>query len=407
MATSITQEMDSKMRRILAQDVAPMTILNEALDMLLDTGLARKEMVHPSTILCHPTNRGGLGISARNMHETTAKILQAGADLNELKRAVAFEFCPKKRQEQLEFNARLISRANGLMGDILGQERYLSVGAGHTAAGCRAFNASTATSCTKLQKYCKDGKLLLALVSDNTYKSMCETGWPWIVIRWEAEVAWPHLPDIAQRALNASNNVPTTPAEPEIMASIARFFEAAPTQDEAAFKASVDAAVPQAGFIAPYIEVLGQFVQKYAGGEGAPLIYFLDEYAQQYGVKLRLGKDFMLSLTALTFRDNKHFVYCRIACMAINMSMGTDSDGIAKFITPEKLTTLKQAGKATTLACVDDSLSKLWNTCKEFVNEGSMTDIHATQVVGKTMCRMMIWVLGMGKKSLEKKECPR
>ena len=409
MATTITQEMDSKMQRILSQDLAPMTVLNEALDMLLETGMARKEMAHPSLILCHPDNRGGLGISARNMHETIAKILGAGADMNELKRAVCFEFSPNKRQEQLAFNERQISRADGLMAKILGCERYLSVGCGHTAAGCRAFNGNCKTSSAKLAKYCHDGKLLPVLLSDQTYRSMCETGWEWTVIRWEAEAAWPKLPDIAQRALNASNNVATTPAEPEVMAAICRFFESAPAQDEAAWDAAVEAAMGQAGFIAPYIKTLGDFVRKFGGGEGAPLVYFLDEFAQEYGVKLRLGKDFMVALTALTFKDGKTCVYSRIACMAINMSMGVDSDGVAKFILPGDLSKLNNRKNKNTekAVAVETSLETLWGVCKQMVCDGSMTDVLATQIVGKTMCRMINWVLGKGKASLEKVECPR
>ena len=53
-------------------------------------------------------------------------------------------------------------------------------------------------------------------------------GWLWTIVPWQAEVTWPHLPDLAQRALNASNNVASLMSELEVCVSISEFAELMP-----------------------------------------------------------------------------------------------------------------------------------------------------------------------------------
>ena len=72
----------------------------------------------------------------------------------ELKNAVAFELSadPEKRAEQIAFNHKLILGAAGLLAEITGSERYLSIGTGHTMAICRASNTRRRTTEKMLPK---------------------------------------------------------------------------------------------------------------------------------------------------------------------------------------------------------------------------------------------------------------
>ena len=160
-----------KMQRILAKEqalVPKLTVWNEAVSLLRELGLAHCETLRPDVLLCHPCNRGGLGLSGPNSHETAGRVLTAGADYKELSRAAAFGISPLAREQQLAFNERLVARSKGYLAPLNGQERFLTIGTGHTAAAARAFNAGCASGSPKLQKYLLDGKLSLAMVQDAT-----------------------------------------------------------------------------------------------------------------------------------------------------------------------------------------------------------------------------------------------
>ena len=407
MTGRITKELDLKMQEILQQDrrkVSPLSIWGEALAELESWGLAWKEEVHTDALLCHPMNRGKLGVSGPNAHETASRILHAGASLSALAGACCFEMSPTKRAEQVSFNERLVLRSKSLLAPINGHERLLTVGCGHTTAVCRAFNAHCRTSCAKLQQYCTDGKLEIGTVRDPVFRRMVTTGWAWTVISWEAEAAWPLLPDLAQVALNASNGVAATPAEPEIMAAIARIFEGT-DQSVDSYDAAVEAASGQAGFIASYIDVIGTFVRLYGGGEGTPMVHFLDEFCQSYGVKLRLGRDFMVEVSK-PIGGKEGFPYCRIAVMAVNMCFGKNSDGVVKFLEPKDVAKLRSIGCYEKLVVAESFNQRFWELCQKEVLHGAIAEHMATPVVGKAMCRSALWVLGMGKKSPEVTKYP-
>ena len=74
-----------------------------------------------------------------------------------------------------EFNERLIKRSKGLLTGPSGEERFLSVGAGHTVA----FTRAAAFGCQTNQESTKDaeGKIdKQRLFKDPTFKSMIEDG---------------------------------------------------------------------------------------------------------------------------------------------------------------------------------------------------------------------------------------
>ena len=406
MAMRITKENAVKMQNILAkeQGLAPkLTVWNEAVDYLIELGLARYERLQPDVLLCHPCNRGGLGLSGHNAHETAGRVLAAGADLKELSRAAAFHMSPLHREKQIAFNERLVARSKGYLAPLTGKERFLTIGTGHTAAAVRAFNAGCATSSPKLQKYLLEGKLSLATVHDKTWLTMCKEGWDFLVIDWEAEQAWPRLPELGQAALNASNNIASTPCEPEVMASIFRFFENS-DQDEEAWKAALEAAKDNASFISSYVDILGKFLKNFSGGAGAPMIYFLDDFTSAYGVKLRIGRDFMESL--LQPWGKKDFNYSRIALMAINLCFGVDKDGVASCLAVSDVARLKTKALASDLEEAESFVEKLWMVCRHEVATGSLPDVKATPIIGKGMCRALLWVLKKQSKSPEKQEYP-
>ncbi len=103
--------------------------------------------------LTHPENRSRLMLSARNAHKLAEQIHLSGADYAQLGNALCFEIAidAKKRQLQLDKNSALIKRAGGLLAEINGAERFITVGCGHTAGICKHAEAGGRTSSKILQ----------------------------------------------------------------------------------------------------------------------------------------------------------------------------------------------------------------------------------------------------------------
>ena len=84
-------------------------------------------------------------LSPHNAHRNGAVIHKGGADKKQLVNAVCVELAPsgEARTEELDANRKLIMRSGGLLAQINGEERYLTLGCGHTAAICKHAGASS------------------------------------------------------------------------------------------------------------------------------------------------------------------------------------------------------------------------------------------------------------------------
>ena len=74
-------------------------------------------------------------LSVHNVHANAATIHSVGADRKMLNNAICFELsvAGEQRSTNLMKNRGLIARLKGLLAEMNGRERCLSVGCGHTA----------------------------------------------------------------------------------------------------------------------------------------------------------------------------------------------------------------------------------------------------------------------------------
>ena len=218
----------------------PISAWQDCRERLEQEKVARKEVHLPDEVMVHPCNRGGLGVNAYNVHRTGKMIHAIGCDISELERACAFERLPMEpqRSKQTSANEKLIAASKGMLAPLSGAEKLCSVGTGHTTqffkaakAGCKTPEANLADSSGKLN--CE------SLGRDARFQKALQCGWTWTVLPWQAEVVWPLLPDLAQRALNASQNVACLMSELEVCVTIAEFAELKPK--DSSFQDCVDA----------------------------------------------------------------------------------------------------------------------------------------------------------------------
>ena len=117
-----------------------------------------------------------------------------------LAKSTAFELSGLEpaRSEQLGYNHTLVDKADGMLAPVIGKERYLTVGCGHTTAFYHAANASRKTSEPDLQD--SFGRLNARSLgrTDAAMRRMPTKGWRWTILSWQCECTWSCLLHVAQ-----------------------------------------------------------------------------------------------------------------------------------------------------------------------------------------------------------------
>ena len=222
--------------------VAPGTAWQDIRDILLKHNIARTTMVHPDQVMIHPSNRGGLGVNAYNVHSNGAKIKSQGVVSSELEKAVVVEAspAPDTKAAQVAFNTNLINRSKNMLAPLNGSELYLSLGTGHTICFFRAVDARCPTP--ELSLADKEGRLNpTTMCGDLRWSEAAKSGWKMLVLPWQVEALFPELPNMVQRTLNGVNNVASPQSELECCKSIAEFYEMAEQKNEEAWQRCLEA----------------------------------------------------------------------------------------------------------------------------------------------------------------------
>jgi len=399
-SSGISNALVERVQKLMGStDEGPITKWTNVIEILKGEQLAYvAPKIAPTDLLVHPDNRAKLGVNPHNAHRTGAYIKKMGADLDLLKKATAFEVCPyePKKSEQLGFNRKLVAQSNGLLAPVSGTERFLTVGCGHTAAFCKAAMAG----CTTPQQTLADkaGCLNVQHLSrnDQSMAAMLSEGWAWTVVSWRCELAWPSLPDLAQRALNAANSVASQSTEMEIAASIAEFAGMQMANcGRIDWDTCAEAAVAGLPPCHSYAKVLSEFVRLYGGGSGAPMIHFLDGFAKEYGESLRLGEDYLRAVTEVQFGPTKKCPHIRTALLAVNLCTSKVVDGVGKLLVKGDVEKLK---KCKEIDCLESTMQTAWDI---LILQAPREIMH--RLLGRLQCRCVLWATGKGKLGFEKK----
>ena len=235
-------------------------------------------------------------------------------------------------QEQIAPMEKVIESSKGMLAPISGDERFQSVGCGHTSQFIKAAVHGCITPVKSIQN--GNGCIDVAKLSrDAEIKSMLDEGWDWEVMPWQCEATWGHeFADTFQRALNASHEVASSISELEVAVSMAECVpgEGATTADWELAQVSATSGNPPC---APYANLLRELAQYYGGGVGAPLLLKLDAFAKQFGENRCLGEEFIFSIVRVKFPNDSVFPRIRDACMATNLTATKVVDGVARLLT--------------------------------------------------------------------------
>ena len=394
----------------LGSAAGPLTKWNKVLDILKDAKVAYSSTnISPQEFLVHPYNRSRLGVNAFTSHRNGAKIKRVGADLAELSKATAFELMPVDpgRSAQLSFNESLVKKSNGLLAPINAGERYLTVSCSHTVQFCKAVMAS----CRTPEETLADGRGFLNAQSigqgDAALRQMISVGWGWTILPWQVEAAWPEMPDLAQRALNAANTVASLPSEIEVASAIAEFAETQQSRGGSVdWQACVEAATGSNPPCSSYASVIGEYVKKFGGGAGAPLLRYLDDFSKSFGASQRLGQEFISAVTNTCFGATRNVPHLRTGLLACNLVSppGKVIDGVSRLLVKSDIEKLKGKAKTAQVDAAEKVMADGWDSAIAMVEAGSAKKSEMNMAMGRLHSRMILFLTGKGKLGPEKKE---
>ena len=350
----------------LHENLAPNLKLRDCLQQLGDWKISYNlKDVNPKVFFVHKANRGGLGLNPYNVHKNAANIITVGADRKALGNALACELAPAghpKRGEHIQFNVRLIEKSYGLLAPANGEERFVSLGCGHTVGWCKTAQLAGKTPEAKLAD--ADGNIdLHKLDKDSELNAMIHTGWDWEIVPWTIDVRFPRFSHVAQAALNANNHVASLVSELETAVTLANVMRdpmfqiqsgGHPNEWEQLALNNVKAVCAPSS---SYAHVILNYVKQFAGGPGAPLIIFMDGVAKQFHCTVNLGETFWGAITELQFHNKlQKYPLPRTALLLGNLTCNKKEDGVAKVILRCDLSKLCSKSQAALVQQCEDAL---------------------------------------------------
>ena len=219
---------------------------------------------------------------------------------------------------------RIVDRSNGMLAPVKGTERLATLACGHWAQFVKAVRHGCVTPCSRLQD--RDGRLNQQALSqrDARFGRMC-TGWKHFVLPFRCQVAWPRLCALAQKALNASNLVPTQGNELEAATTLLEYVA---SMDDVNWSIA-GGAVAQTAQCKDYMGAVSRICQEYAGGTDGPIIRKLDLFAKRLGATARLGEDFTVALSNTEWHcKGRKFERVRATLLACKLTSPIVTDGV-------------------------------------------------------------------------------
>ena len=214
----------AKIREYVKSDLGITQKWKEIQSLLLSHNVAYHTVAKAEAFVVHERNRAGTLINPYAMHSKGLQIYQAGADMS-LLQSVCIELSPDSLKKEAQVKKfKELCMTSEVMPKVTGAERYASLSSSHTSQFIKAILQCTPTPEDELADSTGHlGGHLHNNSTDREFVTMIQKGWTWLVLPHYVEEAHPELPDLIQKALNASNSIYATQSEMELACSIMNF----------------------------------------------------------------------------------------------------------------------------------------------------------------------------------------
>ena len=337
---------------ITDSNVPPRTKLRKV-NELGDTMQLRYVVTAPAEVfLTHVQNRGGALIDWYQGQDNLNSICTAGADLNLLVDATAFEIAPngKSRDEALDANRKLAANSLGALPDVNGMERYAMVATSHVQGTIKAAKAG----CTSpFENICTNGKLDPRKItdSDEVMATIFEKGYPVHVWRHVAEELFPELPGVLEAILNSTNAIAKPKNEIQCFTeTVLRHRQGAPLESIQQKLMACNCACK--GYLGKITSVAKTIV------DANETVDELLPLGARFGETKKLGEEFWCALDKTKFWGGKHRAKVLLLSIAANYVSPKCKDGVAKMLLPGDLSGLSRQAHVEHLDDVEDSFKE-------------------------------------------------
>ena len=209
----------------------------------------------------------------------------------------------------------------------------------------------------------------------------------------------PKFADVCQKALNSSNNVASMVAEIEIAKVVADMMQDC---DENWKDRAIEAVVAQGAACAPYCTFIIDFVEKYAGGEGAPLLDFIDSVAKQFQCTAVLGQTFWKAIAEASFSTKESTMpLVRVALILANLASPKLEDGIARLVLKSDIQRLQVKQKLSDVLDADKKLKQAMEVAASVAKTKKLQADAQNGPLGRFFVRVVVHLIGKEKDSAE------
>jgi hypothetical protein len=354
----------------------------------------------PQLMLVHPKNREGCGLNPSDAHENLEVISEIGGDPDAVRHATCIETNPAMKSFQVQFNEVLIERSEGLLAPVNGTERFLSLSCSHMAAGCRAAAAGCRAHCESMADASGNISMQTLIEGDSALKALMEDGWEWLVLPAFCEAVWPSLPELIQGALNAEHAVGKNAGELQVMCSIGSMQYRDASKSQAHILKIIKGTKPAC---TPYLECLYKYVQLFGGGQGAPMIRFMEGFAKEFGSNRVIGETFWQSCLDTKLGPIGLYPHVRNALVVANLICPKKkiAEGFARLITKTDVNMLGKPKNALAVNSSEMVLQQAWDALAEKLDAGTLTVPQRNRLYGVLASRLACFLCSKGKDSLE------
>lgn len=212
---------------------------------------------------------------------------------------------------------------------------------------------------------------------------MCNKGWKWRVVPGELEEHFPGIVFKLTQSCNTVSNVQKGSSEFEcamLMASLVS--QTGCSIDEA--KAQVQATQPKC---ADYLDCIVDLIKNYSGGDGFPLLKFLQAFQSKYAAAVNVGESFMRTLVSQEFKhESSTCPFSKIALLATQLTSTKVQDSIATLL---KKSDVVAVSKLDNLVQVESLLASAWN----LLAASDLMTMEGFSIFGTYCTRMVLHVL--------------
>ncbi|OLP78563.1 hypothetical protein AK812_SmicGene41254 [Symbiodinium microadriaticum] len=252
------------------------------------------------------------------------------------------------RSNQIQANKALVASSSGMLAEVNGKERAMSISSSHTTAYMKAAMAGCTTA---------DGKKLSA--DKDGFRELCAEGWGWTMLSWKVEQMLPDLPSWMQMVLNCSNAVAVQMTELEAAQQIGLLVCQGSSLPNAV--KTVQSSAPRCS---PYLESIGQYVKLFGGGKDGrfPIITFLDSIQKHWGQSVSVGQEMLETIILWNCGEaSTQMPLLRAGMLAVQLTAPRVVDGQGRLLTKADLERLRQSNMRDKVLEAEGHLQSGWD----------------------------------------------